>query len=183
MANSTGFKIKPCEEKALAMANYRRIEIAKWSRPPDRKAFTALGDAVRRLQSALEPFTASPQSSELSMLLALMQASQLRLTEQTEYQDMIDGLYEPLQILNNAAIVGAGGRGAATDPIVDRWILMAADAWIENDCGKPSNSVNGRFFRALDDFYTRTNGALSVTERQLRSAFKDRDDRGAKPTK
>ena len=184
MANSTGFKMKPHEEKALAAADLRRIDLAKWSHPAGRQAFTALGNAARKLQKALQPFTDNPHSGDRSLLIGLMQASQLpRLASQSDYRNMVDGLYDPLRILNAAAIAGAGGPGNSSDPLVERWILIAAQAWIEHDCGKPSSSVSGRFFRALADFQHRNAGALSVTERQLRSAFKDRDDSGAKPTK
>ena len=181
MGNSAGFTIKPCEERALAVANQRRIEAEKRSRSIDRQAFTELGAAVRKLQKALEPF-AGNAGAHSWVLLALMQAAQLPiLAAQSDYRDMVDGLNNPLKILNAAAIVGAGGAGNTLNPSIDRWINFAAQSWAENECGKASSSASGRFFRALNDFQGRNPDVYSVTERQLRSAFKQRDVKGAMP--
>ena len=173
---SNGFQIKPCEEKALAAANQRRFDLAKWSRPADRRAFTVLGATVRALQKALKPFTNNPLGTNSSVLFGLMQSTQLpNLVPQNDYRNIVDDLYDTLRVLNDAAIVGSAGPGNATDPLIARWIRIAAQAWVESGCGKAGSSVDGRFFKALNDFYGRNTDVYEVTGRQIRTALKKQD--------
>lgn len=167
--------MKPNEEQALTVAYQRWLELAQWSQPPDRAVFTALGDAVRRLRKALDPFTDRPQNPNLTMLLCHMQSTQLNQAAQGHYLEMLEALDEPLRILDNAATLGSGGPGNQRDPRTTRWVHIAADAWQEHACAKPSSAEAGRFFRALEDFHQSTGKGLSVSARELRSALQNRD--------
>jgi len=180
MAKTNGFHMTTFEIKAFDLAwqrwkNFENVnrQFPKFLEEPDRQLFTELGKAVRQLRAALDPFLSNPTSPEMVKLVFRLQEAEFCETNQGHYRDLVDSLYEPLELLDDATRAEVGGPGRAVDPFERRWILTAADAW-EEVCGvSPSASGGGRFFRALADFQNIQPVPL-VTERNLRTVLAKR---------
>ncbi|MCU0925269.1 MAG: hypothetical protein MUF44_04275 [Hydrogenophaga sp.] len=112
------------------------------------QAETELRKATKALQHALEPYWQNPASAEAVRLVYAMQSIQLHRAPQCTYQQMLEDLIEPLQLLQWAAAT-LSKKGQPPAENVVRWVCMAADAWTA--AGLPKPTGKGRFFRALED--------------------------------
>lgn len=175
---SRGFKIKPSEKDALEIALGRWLDFERENKrvtrsleEPDRQTFTQLCKAAKQLQKALEPFIIDPMQPELVRLVCHMQSLELYAHSQGHYQDMVNALYEPLCLLEEAARTESGGPGRDADPFERRWIWTATVAWTERENKNPSSAESGRFFQALQDFQSRHEELPKITTRVLRGAL------------
>jgi hypothetical protein len=185
---ASGFIRTKLENEALELAWLRwqdfesfNSNVCRAFEDADRSLFTQLGKAVRMLQNALEPFVSSPTNPEIARLSFRLQEAENFSHQQHHYQAMLDDLCEPLELLNQAAKTEAGGAGRTSDPYERRWILIAADSWLEI-CRKVPHA-SGRFFAALSDFQN-SHAVPIVTERNLRTVLTERktSELGDQPT-
>lgn len=181
MRTIKSFELTQIESLAIESAFSAWLELAKLNTvvpgvtaPPDRKLFTDLGDAVRSLQRALAPFNDHPTGSSTQALLCYMQEAELqwgRPAAEHEFRSIIEGLSDPLELLNDASKLGTGGRGNAPDYRVVRWVTMAAAQWKAHQCGSVSASPTSRFYQALQVAHGRHSELPTVTERNIRTAI------------
>lgn len=113
----------------------------------DGQAATKLREAAKALQDALDPYWQKPGSIQGVLLVAAMQEIQIFRASQSTYQQMLDGLVEPLQLIQWAAATLIQ-EGAPADQNVGRWVSMAADSWV--GVGLPTPTAKGRFYLALE---------------------------------
>jgi hypothetical protein len=135
---------------------------------PDKQAYTKLKAASKQMAKAIDLFVNAPGSGETSRLLMTMQELQCTREPQSHYMAMLNGLVEPLQLLERSC-ASLGGRGGRLNPAVIRWVGLAADAWTE--FGNPAPTPKGRFFKALTAKITEEKSIPAVTEESTREAL------------
>lgn len=136
--------IKSAEAEWL---RWRSIEKVMPPSIGDKQAETKLRRAAKALQDALDPYWQNPGSNESARLIHAMQSIQLHRAPQSSYHQMLEGLVEPLQLIQWAAATLIQ-QGAPADQQVGRWVSMAADSWIGAGLSPPT--AKGRFYLALE---------------------------------
>jgi hypothetical protein len=162
---STKAPARALHAEAMRVAWQRYAAIASAS--PDRAPLIALRKAARELDKALLPFLGS--SDDAAQLLNAMRNLQTPAPLAT-YRAMLDGLVEPLQLLQAAVdgIVG-DGRGIKPKRASHVWVLVAASAWQEVTGENPTDAETGLFLLTLLDF--KKPGVPPVTRATVRDAL------------
>lgn len=146
---------KPLTPEEIGAINAAEAEWLRWrsvektmpTNIGDKQAETKLRQAAKALQDALDPYWQNPGSLKAAMLVHAMQSIQLHRAPQSSYHQMLEGLVEPLQLIQWAAATLIQ-EGAPADQHVGRWVCMAADSWV--GAGLPTPTAKGRFYLALE---------------------------------